>query len=110
MRLTHLGAALTACVIATTVPTPAAAIQDGEIADPDEFTNVAVLRFIDSDSSTRWRCSGTLVAPDVIITAAHCTEAPVDTVYYSFAPGPPHLRARCPGSHRMDVRREQRRR
>jgi hypothetical protein len=85
VRRALVGAALAACVIATAVPTQASAIQDGDVAEPDEFTNVGVLRFIDTDTGARWRCTGTLVAPDVIITAAHCTED-ADLVYYSFAP------------------------
>ena len=85
MRRVQVGMALAAGMLVTAIPSQATAIQDGQVAGPDEFTNVAVLRFIDTDTNTRWRCSGTLVAPDVIITAAHCTEA-ADTVYYSFAP------------------------
>jgi len=86
MTRVSVGVALAVGMLAAAVPTQVSAIQDGQVAEPDEFTNVAVLRFLDTETGTRWRCTGTLVAPDVIITAAHCTEAPADTVYYSFAP------------------------
>lgn len=98
MRTIPLGAALVALAVATAVPMQAAAIQDGQIADPDEFTNVGVLRFIDTQTGVRWRCTGTLVAPDVIITAAHCTEEPADTVYYSFTHVRPTTEPDAPGA------------
>lgn len=80
-----------------TLPTQASAIQDGQVADSDEFTNVGVLYFIDADTDSRWRCTGTLVAPDVIITAAHCTED-ADSVYYSFSASRPTSRPDASGA------------
>jgi hypothetical protein len=80
-------AALVAGLSMLAVPGQAAAVQGGERDVNNRFANVAILRFIDTEGTyptDRWRCTGTLVAPTVIITAAHCTEAPVDTVYYSF--------------------------
>ena len=82
-----LRAALAAGLVTLAVPGQAAAIQAGERDVSNRFSNVAILRFIDSDGTyptDRWRCTGTLVAPTIIITAAHCAEAPVDTVYHSF--------------------------
>lgn len=74
-----------ACLASAVVAPQALAVQGGEVDDENEYANVAILRFVDSDNpTTRWRCTGTLVAPDVILTAAHCTDPPVDTVYYSF--------------------------
>jgi hypothetical protein len=35
-----------------------------------------------------WRCSGSLLAPTVFLTAAHCTEPPAEHVEIWFAPGP----------------------
>lgn len=86
MKKTIMRAALAAAALTAALPGSAFAIQGGDVVTDGDFANVAILRFVDSsDPATRWRCSGTLVAPDVIITAAHCTEGPVDTVYYSFA-------------------------
>ena len=76
-----------AAMLLAVLPGQAMAIQGGEIDNEKTFSNVAILRFIDSDGTyptDRWRCTGTLVSPTIIITAAHCTEAPADTVYYSF--------------------------
>ena len=88
MRLgSVMRSALVAGLLTLALPSPALAIQGGQRDVDNTFANVAILRFVDSDGTyptDRWRCTGTLVAPDVIITAAHCTEAPVDTVYYSF--------------------------
>jgi hypothetical protein len=97
VRRTILRAALGACALAGLFPAQAAAIQGGTIAGPGEFTNVAVLRFIDVDGATRWRCSGTLVAPNVIITAAHCTEG-AELVYYSFAAQRPTVEPDAPNA------------
>jgi hypothetical protein len=87
MTLRWMRRALAAATLLLALPAQASAVQAGERDVNNTFSNVAILRFIDSDGTyptDRWRCTGTLVSPTVIITAAHCTEAPVDTVYYSF--------------------------
>jgi hypothetical protein len=59
---------------------PVAAITGGA---PDTIhTNVGVVRFTTVDG--RFRCSGTLIAPTVVLTAGHCTEGPATNVYVSF--------------------------
>src|SRR6478672_12466627 len=59
---------------------PVAAITGG---DPDTIhTNVGVVRFTTADG--RFRCSGTLISPTVVLTAGHCTEGPATNVYVSF--------------------------
>jgi len=53
---------------------PAAAITGGEL-DGDAHPNVGMLiteEIIDGEI-VRWRCSGTLIAPRVFLTAGHCT-------------------------------------
>jgi len=50
---------------------PAQAITGGE-ADGEGHPNVGVIFWYDADG--RFRCTATLVAPDVLLTAAHCTE------------------------------------
>ena len=84
MRSTILRSTLAVCAALTVVPASAGAVVGGTPDTANQYANVAVLRFIDTDTDTRWRCSGTLIEPNVIITAAHCTED-ADLVYYSFA-------------------------
>jgi len=59
---------------------PAGAITGGS---PDTVhTNVGFVRFTTADG--RFRCSGTLISPTVVLTAGHCTEGPATNVYVSF--------------------------
>jgi hypothetical protein len=59
---------------------PAAAITGG--TRDEVHTNVGLVRFTTVDG--RFRCSGTLIAPSVVLTAGHCTEGPATDVYVSF--------------------------
>ena len=63
---------------------PAAAIVGGQ--RDDVRTNVGVVRF--TTESGRFRCSGTLISPTVVLTAGHCTgdtgTSPATNVYVSF--------------------------
>lgn len=47
------------------------AITDGEL-DGDGHPHVGLLLF-EEDGEPAWRCSGTLVAPTIVLTAGHCT-------------------------------------
>lgn len=59
---------------------PALAITGGS---PDTVhTNVGLVRFTTAEG--RFRCSGTLISPTVVLTAGHCTEGPATNVYVSF--------------------------
>ena len=49
---------------------PAAAITGGEL-DGEGHPNVGLM-VADIDGKPRWRCSGTLIAPRVFLTAGHC--------------------------------------
>jgi secreted trypsin-like serine protease len=55
--------------------TPAGAVVGGEI-DDDQHPNVGMFYF--TQDGTRFRCSGTLVSPTVVLTAAHCTDGSTD--------------------------------
>jgi len=63
---------------------PAAAITGGQ--RDEVHTNVGVVRF--TTASGRFRCSGTLISPTVVLTAGHCTgdtgDSPATNVYVSF--------------------------
>jgi len=63
---------------------PASAITGGQ--RDEVHTNVGVVRF--TTESGRFRCSGTLISPTVVLTAGHCTgdtgASPATNVYVSF--------------------------
>jgi len=83
MKTTFLRIALGLCAAGALLPATASAVVAGQPDTANVYSNVAVLRFFTPDGDS-WRCSGTLVAPNAIITAAHCTEG-TDRVFYSFA-------------------------
>lgn len=47
-------------------------IVGGEPTDPDRYSYQAIIGIIRNTRSNVWRCGGTLIAPDVIITAGRC--------------------------------------
>jgi hypothetical protein len=64
---------------------PALAITGGE-RDGENHPNVGLVLFYseDGDTNARFRCSGTLVTPTVVITAAHCTQGTVGLTLITF--------------------------
>ena len=72
--------ALATCVAGLVAAAPAVAITDG--TRDTVHTNVGLVRFTTADG--RFRCSGTLISPTVVLTAGHCTEGPATNVYVSF--------------------------
>ena len=52
----------------------ASAITNGQ-PDGNNHPYVGLLVFDDAPGHPAWRCSGSLIAPTVVLTAAHCTVA-----------------------------------
>lgn len=66
-------------VVAAVGTGPANAITDGEL-DGEKHPFVGIMIAQDGGGEPLWRCSGTLIAPNVFLTAGHCTEAPAEHV------------------------------
>ena len=62
-------------VMAFGVASVAYAITNGQ-PDGDDHPYVGLIVF-DDDDGPAWRCSGALIAPDVVLTAGHCTDGAV---------------------------------
>ncbi len=83
LKRTLIAGAVAAFVAVTAIP--ATAITGG-VRDGDQHPNVGLVLFYahEGDTNARFRCSGTLVSTDVILTAAHCTEGTVGLTLITF--------------------------
>jgi len=72
-------AALLAVLLGLTIVAPAMAIRYGE-PDDGRHPYVGLMVAYDEEGTPLWRCSGTLIAPQLFLTAGHCTEDPADHV------------------------------
>ena len=72
-QLTPLGAVLGAAALTVATSVPGTAVVGGTLDTANRFANVGGLQL---RAEGEWFdfCSGTLVAPDVVLTAAHCTD------------------------------------
>ncbi|MDH2413613.1 trypsin-like serine protease [Nocardioides sp. CER19] len=95
IRPARVGAVLTGLFLVTALLATAPSASAITAGQRDEVhTNVGVIRFTTSEG--RFRCSGTLISPTVVLTAGHCTgddgAHPATNVYVSFdtdLPGDP---------------------
>ncbi len=80
-RFLVIGAATLLCALA---PGSAGAITGGQKDIQNRYPFVGLLAFYDAGGDYLHRCSGTLISPTVVLTAAHCTEGTATAyVYFS---------------------------
>jgi secreted trypsin-like serine protease len=67
------------------MPTSAGAITDGFPDVNNKYPFVGLLAFRDADGEYSHRCSGTLLAPTIVLTASHCTDGMTTAhAYFSY--------------------------
>jgi len=66
---------------------PVSAITHGQ-KDGNGHPFVGLMTAIDEDGFALWRCTGTLIAPTLFLTAGHCVEAPAAHIEIWFSSGP----------------------
>jgi secreted trypsin-like serine protease len=65
--------AAAAAAVAVVAATPAGAVQGGTPDTGNVYPYVGMSVYYDAAGVPLWRCSGTLVAPQIYVTAGHCT-------------------------------------
>ncbi|KAJ1527794.1 hypothetical protein ONE63_007745 [Megalurothrips usitatus] len=57
-----------------------ALVVGGEHAKPKEFPHMAAIGF-EKDGEVRYRCGGSLISPDFVLTAAHCSDRTIPATW-----------------------------
>ena len=78
----RLLALIALCLLFVQVPGSAGAITNGQKDEQDLYPFVGLLAFYDAEGTYMHRCSGTLISPTVVLTAAHCTEGTATAYAY----------------------------
>jgi secreted trypsin-like serine protease len=71
-----------AALLCALVPGSAGAITGGQKDTKNLYPFVGLLAFYDAEGEYMHRCSGTLISPTVVLTAAHCTEGTATAYAY----------------------------
>jgi hypothetical protein len=82
-----LAAVAAAAAVAVAVAAGAQAVTNGQ-PDQGRHPYVGLLVALDKDGFPLWRCTGSLIAPAVVLTAGHCTTAPAAHIEVWFSEGP----------------------
>jgi V8-like Glu-specific endopeptidase len=72
MKARHALALVATAAACAATAVPAGAVTDGSL-DGEDHPYVGIMVAKDDSGAPMWRCTGTLIAPQVFLTAGHCT-------------------------------------